>query len=326
MARKNVWKGLEILILFGMCIFFIVRLFVQPVAMTASPTDTLLYQRFAANFGGQTIWIRLFLLVGAVLQLGFMQFFFLRNNFSESKSPLALVFFLVFSCFCVDSQAVTPAFFTILLTTILLNLNVNFLAERVKSQLILSGLLIALGSFLDISAVWLLLFVIISLLTNGFATPKNILLLLITFLFPYIWLFALFFFVGDLPLLTANFRQQLWFAPLSLNLTTPAVVFLSVTAFVSIFTLLKLKFHFDNKLIVLRKRLMSLNALFLVCLLIAICTQAAVRVGALYMFVPFAIVFSLLLQIRKSLIINYLLVAAWLTSFILMFHLNVPIQ
>jgi len=244
------------------------------------------------------------LLLSAVFML---EYIFQSNKFSENRSSLPVLFFLLFLNVGHFLTQLTPMFFTML--AILLLLIVNSSQENGhpnKNKVFLSGVLIALASLMDIGALCLIPFMIFALLTDNNYHPKDLLVLLCGILLVGIYLFSFYYLTDSLPALWASFRQLTFFAFFThiaelRVLDWVLIAFLVLSGF---YVIAVVKIYYDNKLIILRKRFMVVAFLSFMMMLAILLTGKAMPQTLIYMIVPLALLDGMLAQLKSRRYLN----------------------
>ncbi len=314
-------KILQIIILLGVLLIFSMKFFSTPITFHYADTSTLIYVHFSSFLSHHILVARILLLFNIILQLILLYHFFIRNNFVEEKSLLPVIWYLFFISLCYNVNQITPALFTNLLIIILLTLNINYTGSNLRNNITFSGILIAINSFLDISSLWLLLFLISSILISRFSKPKDVFVMLIAFFIPYIYLLSYYFFGEYLLTYFESYQYITYFSLFSelssfsmLHLISALMVFCAI-----IVSFIIIKSNFDNKLIILRKRVIVLSLLFLISLFMIIFSTMELHLSLYYLFVPVVIYFSILHSLKKKVLLNDALVLLITISLILLF-------
>lgn len=238
--------------------------------------------------------------VALLLQLIFFVWYSRKCAFVERKDilPACLLPFLMLST--QSFLPLSPVFITNLVILLLLILNTDYDNRQIKNRVLVSGALIGIASLYELSALLLLIYVISTVIANRYEYFKEIAITFIGFILPYIFAASYHYFVGDLSVLIAEYQQIQLHFPLFSTTTysTLSIICLALVALMIPFIIIKLKFIFDNKLIIARKRLVSLNALFVSLLLIFLTTNIPFPLSFSYLFIPFAVYFSVYTQGR----------------------------
>jgi len=302
----NKYKNLQLvlaLLLFGWSVYTV---FTQ---MTPCPPEgqSILYPYIFALWGNHPILCKSLvtvLLLSAVLVL---DYFFQSNKFSENRSSLPVVFFLLFLNLGHFLTQLSPMFFTML--AILLVLLVNSSQENGrpdKNKVFLSGVMIALASLIDIGALCLIPFMTFALLTDNNYHPKDLLVLLSGILLVVIYLFSFYYLADSMPMLWASFRQLTFFAFFA-HIAELGVMDWVLIAFLllsSFYVIAVVKIYYDNKLIILRKRFMVVVFLSFMMVIAILLTGLAMSHSLIYLIVPLALLDGMLAQLKTRRYLN----------------------
>ena len=285
------------------------------VQMTPFPPEghPVLYQAIYSLWGHAPVLCKsivLFLLLLSVLML---QHIFLANKFSDNRTFLPVVFFLLFLNAGHFLQQLTPAFFTMLVTLLVLLINTNQENGRpVKNKVFFSGVLISVAALVDLGALWLILFMVFALLTDKNYRPKDILVLLSGILMVIIYLFSYYYLTDSWSSLQNSLRQLTLFAFFT-HISDLAVLdwvligFLLLSGF---YVIAVLKIHYDSKLIVLRKHYMLVVFLCFLMSLSILLTATTMPHTLIYWVVPFSLLDGMLAQLKMRRYLNDILIIA----------------
>ena len=290
--------------------------------MTILPPDGqgILYYSLFNHWSSNPMGMKFVVVVLLASELLFINLFFKSNKFSDNKTLMPIVFFLLLVNAGKFLYCFSPVFLTILILTVILFFTTQDNSEKpVKNRTFAAGILVGFSSLVDPHAVWIILFLIISLLANRFSKFKEIMILICGFVFVYIYYFALAFLFDKIPLAISAI-QNLQFFGLIHDFPSMKVLDMVLSGFLLLsvfFEMASLKLYFDSKLIVLRKRFMTTMFLFFVMLIALLFSNYGFRYGLLYLIVPVALIFSMLSILKnkrwlKDVLMVALLVLLWL--------------
>lgn len=297
--QKHRW--LQVVVIAAAMAYFCVRLFSTPLILTH-------YDAFlpcAEWLSGSIVqWQSLYraLILLAVISEGVLLInFFHKSNMLEQKSFFPIIWFVGFMVVGCYSLPPTPVFITNLIILCLVNLNKDYQNERVKTQVLLSGGLIGVASFFDFTAVLLLFYVIIALAINRFSKLKDMIVTLLGFLIPYIYMFSYHFFVDDVAVYAASFQQFHLNFPLLKILSSSLWKIAALAVFILLipFVLVRLKMLFDNKLVIIRQRYITLNFLFLTLVVMMFLSNIPFPYTMGYLFVPLSFYFTAIISDKR---------------------------
>lgn len=308
----NKYQNLQLVLALLLFAWSAYTVFVQ---MTPFPPEgqPVLYQAIYSLWGHAPVLCKsivLFLLLFSVLLL---QHIFLTNKFSDNRTFLPVVFFLLFLNTGHFLQHLTPAFFTMLVTLLVLLINTNQENGRpVKNKVFFSGVLISVAALVDLGALWLILFMVFALLTDKNYRPKDILVLLSGILMVIIYLVSYYYLTDSWPSVQNSLRQLTFFAFFT-HISDLAVLdwvligFLLLSGF---YVIAVLKIHYDTKLIVLRKHYMLVVFLCFLMSLSILLTATTMPHTLIYWVVPFSLLDGMLAQLKMRRYLNDILIIA----------------
>lgn len=222
--------------------------------------------------------------------------YFNQSSFVETYSYMPAIWSLALMNCMHFFDVITPLYFIILIIALLLLLYLKYEDYNIKHHVFFSGVLVGIASLIDMTAALLIIFVIASLVVNRFSKAKDIVISILGILTTYIYYVSYYFLTDQVELLRWNFATTDFFvfyqvfSPFSIKLLIFTILFF----FLTFYSTSKLKLFFDNKLIVLRKRLIAVNIIFATCFIIFICSPLMFKYSLCYFIVPFALYFSLL--------------------------------
>ncbi len=296
-------------LLFGWAVFSI---FTQ---MTLCPPEgqTIVYRHLFDFWQLHALHYKIVAVVWVLLECILIQLFFSRNRFAEISTLMPMSFFLLFLNAGKFTSFFSPAFFTVLLTTLVLLFNAKDSNEKnKKNKIFSSGLLIGLATLIDPNALWIMLFLILALFANNYSKAKEICILFAGLLMVAIYTFAYFFLSNKLPVL-ADTIKHLQFFYIIRNVKSMSVLDWARVSFLifSLFYLITvIKLYFDNKLIVLRKRFVTTVLLLMIVLIMVVFANYDIHQGMLYLIVSMSLFYSMLSQIKKRRLWNDFLAIA----------------
>ena len=240
--------------------------------MTPMPVDgtMLLFQLVSKVWDWNPLFARISVLVMVLLMtFGIVQHS-LKNHFSENRSYMPGLFFLLLLNCGKFLTAFTPALLTVFfITLIMLLYSPNEQASKMKDRLFEFGLFIAIATMLDISAFGIVLFLIMMVAINNVTSFKDILILLLGISFPYIFAFSIAFIANSLPTFVQSWRDVRTLVPVKQFTQMRIIEYAAIAYFVLVTVILMIrnKRLMDNKLIVIRQAFNNVNLLLISMLL-----------------------------------------------------------
>lgn len=279
------------------------------------PTDgqTLLYQKIAPIWENSTMGCKIVAMLMILLEILFVQRFYSLNKFSDNQTFMPSVMFLAFLNVSGMLTVFTPAWFTVFILTFLLLYNLRDNNEKpVKNRILASGALIALATLLDFHSVWLVFFLICALAANRFSKFKDVLILFAGALLVYVYVFTFHFLRGSMHEWSLSYAHYQFFELIksipSLKVLDYVLMGYLLVSTIYVVTLLKL--FYDNKLIILRKRFVTIVLLTIASVAMVLFTSLNFRLGLAYLLIPMTLVYSMLSNIKRRKFLHDLLFIA----------------
>lgn len=296
--KNSILQIIISVLLFGWAVFTI---FTQ---MTLCPPEgqTLVYQQWFEFWQLHPLNYKIIAVVWVLLVSLLIQLFFNRNRFSETPTLMPILFCLLFLNLGKFTTFFSPAYFTILLTTLVILFNAQDNNEKpMKNRVFASGILIGLTTLADPNALWIALFLMLALFANNYSKAKEICILFAGLLMVAIYTFTYFFLSDKLPLLGESIKHLQFFYIIrdikSISVLNWVLVFFLLFSLIYLVVILKL--YFDNKLIVLRKRFVTTVVLLVIMLVIVLFANINIHQGLLYLIIPITLFYSILSQIKR---------------------------
>lgn len=296
--KNSILQIIISVLLFGWAVFTI---FTQ---MTLCPPEgqTLVYQQWFEFWQLHPLNYKIIAVVWVLLVSLLIQLFFNRNRFSETPTLMPILFCLLFLNLGKFTTFFSPAYFTILLTTLVILFNAQDNNEKpMKNRVFASGILIGLTTLADPNALWIALFLMLALFANNYSKAKEICILFAGLLMVAIYTFTYFFLSDKLPLLGESIKHLQFFYIIrdikSISVLNWVLVFFLLFSLIYLVVILKL--YFDNKLIVLRKRFVTTVVMLVIMLVIVLFANINIHQGLLYLIIPITLFYSILSQIKR---------------------------
>ena len=290
----NKIKGLQWFLLFLLLAIAGYQIFNKSVLMDPAGFPILyesIYNLLSVNGIAYSLMIS-FVLILSILGV---QYYFSKNKFSQKISLLPSILYLSILVLSGNLKVVSPIFFTNFFIIIILLLNEFYYKGSSKSNIFYSGMIIGLSLMIDPSSIVLFLFLIVSMVINTVISPKDIIVSLLGIITIGIYFIAYYFFIDKLDVLWVNFSQINLFEVFKtpLQLSTFEMIFIPLNFIILLYLVVKVSIIYENKVIVMRKKIITLNAL-LFCIM---GTIAISGIGSEFLFRYFYIPISLLISI-----------------------------
>ena len=310
--RNRFFQSLLLFPLFGGIIYF---LLVYPVTFDFewSPFIPLF---FPANPTAQLpLKILAITILFATLILG--RLFFRKYGFFDTPSYYAPVFYIsILLLSGIYEKSFSPLFFIFILVIILF-INTDYNLPDIKGKIFISGILVGIISFANVTAVLLLFFLIGSLMVHRFAKMKDICVAFFGLLLPIIYFLSYYFLTDQLGRVMEAYSHLSFFG------FTKSLVTLSAFQLIKLILLILILFYFmiwlrlqyASKLIVLRRCLVSIDIMTIVLLAMLFFSNSSYMEMQLYMAVPLTTYFSLVTREQRKWIFHNVLI---ITTFLLL--------
>ncbi len=225
-----------------------------------------------------------------------------KNHFYESRTYMPGVFLqLLLNCGKL-LHTLTPGLLTIFFLSMLMVIySPSDQSTRIKERIFTVGLIISIATFLDFSALGLILFFIIMIAINNVTSFKEILILLFGILFPYIYAFSIAFISNSLPQLLQSWHHLNTFEPIKQFTHLRIIEYVAMAWFllVTIILMIRNKNLLDNKLIVIRQAFNNINMLFFSMMLCFWLGMVPLPFALIYTVLPVSIYMSVAITHKK---------------------------
>ena len=265
-----------------------------------------LYKNFAQLFSQYEFFGKGIIIAVLLLQILLLQYYFNKNEFVAKYSLLPACFYLFMLLLTKSLATISPLFFTSLFFLITISINYVTSSAKLKSNVFLVGMLIALGVCFDLSSLILLVLVAITLLVNQFFKIKEIGILLFGVMLLSLYFFSYYFFANSYCDWILTFQQIKILSILDREVLTHPLVLISLIGLgiLYLYFIIRSRLISEAKVVVQRKRVVTLNlcaVLMLACLFISNSPYPYV-LG--YLFAPISIYLSIFAQERNPFFIN----------------------
>lgn len=272
--------------------------------MTFFPSEggMFLFQMLSDLWIKAPFLIRIFVLIMVLtMTVGIIKHYE-KNHFYETHSYMPGIFLLLLLNCGKFLHTLTPGLLTTFFLSLLLILySPNDQSTRIKERIFTIGLLIAIATFLDISALGLILFFIMMIAINNVTSFKDILILLFGILFPYIYTFSIAFISNSLPQLLQSWHNLHLFEPIKQFTHLRIIDYVAMIWFVVVIIILMIrdKNLLDNKLIVIRQAFNNVNVLLFSMLLFLWLGMVPLPAALIYFVLPVSIYMSVSITQKK---------------------------
>lgn len=296
--KNSIIQWILILALF---VWAVITIFTQ---MSLFPADNqmILYQDICRFWTLHPLHYKITAVVMLLIEMTLVQWFYQANKLSENVTYLPMLFFLALLNAGQFLRMFTPSFFTIFIMTIVMLSNIrNDNNESIKNRIFFSGVLIGINTLFDPIAIWIGLFVVMALIANRFSKAKEILILIGGLLTTYIYVFTAYYFSNQLPSLGKMLTSYPYFAIIH-TFPTLRIIDMVMAGYVMLLTFYLsavLKLYYDNKLIVLRKRLVTIHLLMFVTVVMLVFSDFDFQNALAYMLIPLTLYLSMICLVKS---------------------------
>jgi hypothetical protein len=283
--------------------------------MTLCPPDGqgLLYAPLHAWLAARPLAMRVTASLLLLLLLLLIQRFFAVNKFCENKTWMPVLFLLGLILCGRFLELFSPTWVTLPMLAAILLLNTRDANEQpVKNRVFASGIMVGLCTLIDPYSVWILLFIIMALLANRFSSLKEIIILICGFEIVYAYVFSVGFLADTTPVIVHLIKNVEYFGIIRhfASLKVIDYVLTGVLLLSFIYMVATLTRYFDTKLIVLRKRFLTIILLFVVMLVTLVFSQYAFRPALIYLMLPLTLLYSMMSLLKNRRLLNDILIVA----------------
>lgn len=227
-----------------------------------------------------------------------IQYFFSKNNFAPKSSFLPSIAYISFLILSGNFKIITPIFFTNLILIIIILLNNSYTKKSQKSNIFYSGMLIGLSILIDPSSVFFLIFLIVSMIINTVINRKDLTISLLGVLTTGIYFISFYFFIDNLDLLWSNFAQIKLCSifTTTYSFSTIKLIFIPINMILLLYLVVKISLIYESKVIVMRKKIITLNVLFLCLIGTILLSGVSPDHFYRYFFIPLSLLIAILVQ------------------------------
>ena len=303
--RNRVLQSLFLLFFLGWGIFLLLT-HSATFDFEWSPVMTLFFPMVSSS----SLLLRILTILILCTTLILCQLFFRKYDFFDTLSYYPSVFFLVIVLLSgIYIKSLFPLIFLFILVLILL-INVDYTLSVVKGRIFISGILIGIISFLNVSAVLLLFFLLLSLISHRFIRLKDVCVAFFGFVFPIIYFLSYYFLTDQFGKIIELFSHLsvFGFAKSFIDISVFQLIKLLWFIIIMLYFLMWLRLQYTSKLIVLRRRLVSIDAMSIILLCMLFLSNSSYTEAPLYLALPFTVYFSLATREQRRWIFHDILI------------------
>ncbi len=293
---------IQAILLLAGCAWLIARWIIGQPEMSVT-SDMPLFSHGLVTFLMQhTILFKTIIIGNFALQLFLLYRCFMGNDFAEERYTLMpLVFYVWLMNGIGNPLHISNIFFINTIALFMFNLSIQLNNPSLKGKVFMLGLLIGLGSFLSATVLLFTIYSIISILIYRYSRSKDIVILFLGIIFPFIYLLAISYLNDNTQMLGQVMQQLVIFNLPSTFHSIGTTKLLLLIALVVLWLIIvgAQKVQFDSKVILQRRRLTTIAAFTITALFIIIADCSQFPYNLQYLYLPMSIYLAIMSQSRR---------------------------
>lgn len=310
--RKN---RLQFIVLALLAAFAIVRLILAPPVIIGANGTVFPPQPIYDFLTAHPIYFRIAFGLIVTVQILLFQHFISRHNFLDDGSLMPAIWFLFLSLITIEFPTMSQAFLTNMFMLVLLLLNVNSLNSSNidnANKMFWSGFTVAMAMLIEPSAILMCILIIVSLILGKTNVIKRLCLASVGLLLPFIYIASVCYITGKTYIITDFLPRMNFFSMLDIDINSTLFIIFCITLLLSLLYIIPaMKIHYDNKIVLLRKKYVIINTMLLISVLIALIGGHSFREALPYLILPIATYFSMMSQLKRNRIITDIVITAF---------------
>jgi len=269
-------------------------------------SSPVLYWPSIAPVQERYVLMCLIIAFGILLQLVLADVYFFRGGFGDSHHLMVVLWFLLILCCGGFVAQLSPVWMSNIILAIIISVNFDYDRGNLKNKDLVSGMLTAVASLFYPPVLFVAFFVVSSLIINRFSKYKDIVVYFLGILLVYLYVFCFYFFTDRLPelekmLMDVRFHNT--FAATAVY-SWKEIVLLSATGLSLLYAIFILKIQYDNKPVLLRKRLVTIHLITISMLLMMIFSPFDIHQSVGFLLIPFTLYYAMLSQMKEHPFVN----------------------
>ncbi len=267
---------------------------------------TALYWDSFAPLQEHYVSLCLILALGSIFQIVLTDVYYFRGGFGDTHHLMVILWYLILLCCGGFVAQISPIWFTNILLVLVVSINFDYDSGNLKSKDLLSGILTGIATLFYPPAVMIGLFVVNSLIINRFSKYKDILIVLFGIFLVYLYVFCYYLFTDRLVEFYKTILCIQWGDTFSSTVVFSwrEIVLLATAATSILYAFTVLKIEYDNKQIILRKRLLTIHLIMISCILMMVFSPFDVHYSIVVLLFPMTLYYAMLSQIKRHSLIN----------------------
>lgn len=268
-------------------------------------TPALCWQSFAP-LQNHYVVMCLILALGILIQLVLTDVYYFRGGFGDTHHLMVVLWYMLLLCCGGFVSDFSPVWVSNIILGIVITLSFDYDNGNIKSKDLFSGILIGVSTLFYPPIILMSAFVISSLIVNKFSKYKDIFAFLLGLLLVYVYIFCFYFFTDRLQELYQILSELHWYNTIGATqaFTWREIVLVSATALSLFYSLLILKIEYNNKQVVLRKRLLTIHLITFCMLLMFFFSPFDVHQAVGFLILPMTLYYAMLSQIKQHPFVN----------------------
>ena len=270
------------------------------------PPFHLDYWQFIMPLQHSYVAMCVILAIGILLQVGMTDIYYFRCGFGDSHHLMVVLWYLLLLCCGGYISEFSPVCMSNLILATIISLNFDYDRGNLKSKDLLSGLLTGIASLFYPPMLFVAFFVISSLIINRFSKYKDIVVYLLGILTVYLYVFCYYFFCDSLPELYKMLSELKFHNTFAVTTVYSwrEIVLMSAAGVSMLYAFFILKLQYDNKQVLLRKRLMTIHLITISMILMMVFSPFDIHQAMGFMLIPFTLYYALLSQMKEHPVVN----------------------
>lgn len=270
------------------------------------PPFQLYYWQFIMPLQQSYVAMCMILAVGILLLILMLDVYYFRCGFGDSHHLMVVLWYLLLLCCGGYISEFSPVWMSNLVLAIIISLNFDYDRGNLKNKDLLSGLLTGIASLFYPPMLFVAFFVISSLVINRFSKYKDIVVYLLGILTVYLYVFCYYFFSDNLPVLYKMLSELKFYNTFAVTTVYSwrEIVLMSVAAVSLLYVIFILKLQYDNKQLLLRKRLMTIHLITISMILMVVFSPFDIHQAMGFLLIPFTLYYAMLSQMKEHPVVN----------------------
>lgn len=279
-------------------------------------SSPVMYWPSIAPIQGSYVAMCLIIAFGLLLQLVLVDVYFFRGGFGDSHHLMVVLWFLLIICCGGFVAQLSPVWMSNIILAIIISLNFDYDRGNLKNKDFLSGMLTAVASLFYPPMLFVAFFVVSSLIINRFSKYKDIIVYFLGILTIYLYVFCFYFFtdrLSEFGEMLMEIRFYNTFAATAVY-SWKEIVLLSATFLSLLYCFFILKIQYDNKPVLLRKRLVTIHLITFSMLMMMIFSPFDIHQSVGFLLIPFTLYYAMLSQMKEHPFVNDLMMLIFVVA------------